>query len=384
MFRDIEPKTSISAKDVLPTGHGGTMQSDAGNNSDKISITIDGVDSVNKVCSCTFLYRADKVFHSVFLDLPPFSRKAREKFEMRPTDVPYTWAVTVELPLASRFSFRMLELNEPLEERHIGAERFASKPMWASGMHIETPGVEPAYSAVLPQGTPVGEVTEYAIKAGSEQPERQVWLYEPAKESEGNIEKLLIFFDGEMYLKAVNAASIIDSLIHRQEIPRVAALFVSPLEGMREKELVLNPNFSSHTANGLREFAEEKLGKRFGEGSCVAVGASFGGIAALYMAKQHPEFIHGVIAQSPSLWRCQDRMDDLIGAANAYFLNIHWGVFETQEKNGTSLAEANRQFVEMLAAAGHSFEFEEYRGGHGAVNWREALPKALKNVLKKI
>jgi enterochelin esterase-like enzyme len=78
-------------------------------------------------------------------------------------------------------------------------------------------------------GVPAGTVTSFRWVSDRIYPgvERNVRVYVPANLPQGQAANLIVFQDGSMYLDAeFGATAVLDNLIHRNEIPPTAALFV--------------------------------------------------------------------------------------------------------------------------------------------------------------
>lgn len=348
------------------------------------------IDEENGTCLFTFSYCGKEATRRVVLELPPFSRQNPEKFEMEFDGDHGIWRLDVELPLSSRFSYRFIEgidNNGPVQDDIFSeplafSERSYLKRLSEMHLTIDTPGASPRFSAKLPAEAERGSISAHIVENDPLGPGRQAWLYTPPDIDDRNVADLLVFFDGEMYLRTINVPEILDALHHDGRIPKTAAVFISNLPGRREKELILDVEFAEVAAVRIPKFAASNLNVGEKDLSVYFVGASYGAVAALYVASKHPDTCRGVISQSASLWRCIDQMDELIGSPKDRHLNMQWGLYETQERNDTSLREANQLLAEKLRTSGHKFIAEEFRGGHGPTSWREALPKALEAMLR--
>lgn len=312
---------------------------------------------------CEFRFAGNDDTRSVFLDIPPFSRIDPEKFEMRNRGS-HEWSIKIGLPTAARFSYCFTETKTNGEViRHIGERR---------GI-VETDGVSAASDVSIPADAPRGTLRRRSIRSERLRQERPISEYRTPDLSSGDPKTLLIFFDADIYLDEVRTVELLDSLFFRGLTKRTAAIFIEQLD--RENELILNADFAAFVADELVTGREAI--------SVIVVGSSFGGIAALYTAAAYPERFSGVIAQSVSLWRCRDRIDELIPKQRSYPIHLSWGEFEGVPRHGTTIRDANREFFARLASDGHEVIRDEYRGAHGAPNWREPLISALEIFIRE-
>lgn len=306
---------------------------------------------------------------SVLVDVPPFSRIYPEQFQMTRNGNSDSWSLTVELPAASRFAYSFVQTFENGDVIRRGELEDLGKLRSV----IATRNASPSFNATLPENAPRGTVNYLTIASEVLGQNRNLTVYRSPDLGNSEPDKVLIFFDRDIYFNEAGVADILDHLNFNGSLARTTAVFIEQVE--REKELVLNPHFAS--------FVTDELIKEFRGQENFIIGASFGGLCALYTVTSKPDAFAGVIAQSPSLWRCQEHLSKLTPPSGSYRTYIDWGLFEVETRNGINLRDANRQFSTELISLGHDIGHHEYRGGHGAANWRETLPAALEFITTK-
>jgi enterochelin esterase family protein len=117
-------------------------------------------------------------------------------------------------------------------------------------------------------------------------------------------------------------------------------------------------------------------------------GASFGGLAAAYVAFKHPELFGNVLSQSGSFWWRPEADPEyewvtrqFVGSPKLplrFYLQV--GLLEnlsTARPDSPTNLIANRHFRDVLESKGYSVEFQEVNGGHDFFPWKASLPDGL-------
>lgn len=121
----------------------------------------------------------------------------------------------------------------------------------------------------------------------------------------------------------------------------------------------------------------------------MLAGLSYTGLAAAFVAREHPGLFQKVISQSGSFWSndCwlveRFRKSPVRLATEFYLdvgrLEIHENVRHREDVlQVVSQIEGVRRFRDILLQLGHSVTYAEFYGGHDFEAWRKALPEALK------
>jgi enterochelin esterase-like enzyme len=198
-------------------------------------------------------------------------------------------------------------------------------------------------------------------------------------------------FDGESYLGAMAAPTLLDNLIAAGKIPALVAVFVNnATQRSRSHELPCNAAFADALASELVPFLRATLNVSSDAARVAVAGASFGGLAAAYAAYRHPELFGLALSQSGSFWwnfpRGSRHADgsDAPGWLTRRFsghakLPIHFyltaGAFERGSGNGN--LETTRALRDVLLAKGNRVDYAEFSGGHDHLAWRATLPDGL-------
>jgi enterochelin esterase-like enzyme len=233
-------------------------------------------------------------------------------------------------------------------------------------------------------GAPRGRVTRYELPtrnliAGKE---RAVYLYQP---STGEPCPLLVVWDGRDYLKRGKLAQIVDNLIFQKRINPIAMALVENGKSARfaeygcsESSLVFLLDLVLPLAKAelnVMEIAENKA-------SYGVLGASMGGLMAIYTALRFPEIFGKVISQSGafSFGRHDAVIFELIKRFDLHSTKI-WmdvGVYDF-----VHLLEANRRLHPLLVERGYDVTYQEYPAGHNYSAWRDEVWQGLEVLFKK-
>lgn len=205
---------------------------------------------------------------------------------------------------------------------------------------------------------------------------RGVWLYQPTTD---DAVPLLVVFDGADYYRRAKLTTMVDNLIAREEIRPIALALIENAGWARFMEYAASESTLMFLHNELLPFAAQHLRLLDADaGAHGVLGASMGGIMALYAGLRLPRVFGHVISQSGAF-----QVDPQFPFA-VFDLARHkptlprklWldcGIYEP-------LLAPNRAMAALLRERGIAFTYHEYSGGHNYTCWRRELPQALKAV----
>ena len=157
----------------------------------------------------------------------------------------------------------------------------------------------PDWSLHDPEARP-GEVVERTIASKALRRQVTYHLYLPARFRRVIRYPLLVVHDGQDYLNYASAKTVLDNLIHRNEIAEMVVAFVRPV-GDR---LVEYANHAPHARFVARELVPELTAELPLVDSPVGrtlMGSSFGGVASVSTAARYPDVFGSLLLESPSL-----------------------------------------------------------------------------------
>lgn len=252
-------------------------------------------------------------------------------------------------------------------------------------------------------GPPQGRWTDYRIDSKALGEARAVSVYVPRGVERAAAPGLLLIFDRESYRIAGRLPSMLDALVAAGRIRPTVALLVSPMDDARRgRDLPPNAAFQAFIADELIPFVRARYPLSADAADNVVAGSSYGGLAALHSALEHPGIFGNVIAQSASLWwypACcgpdRDETQADLPIDSGPDADMGWLIerYATAPRadiridmnvgrwEGALMLIPNRMMHHVLRARGYDVHYSEYSGGHDIIQWRATLPDALERLL---
>jgi enterochelin esterase family protein len=213
---------------------------------------------------------------------------------------------------------------------------------------------------------------------------RRVSVYLPARFRETRRYPLLIVHDGGDYVRYASLQTVLDNLIHRNEVAPLIVALTHPVDRLGEY-----PNNAAHAAfiaEQLLPAMQDKFPIYEKPASRCLMGASFGGVAALATAWRYPGTFGRLLLQSGSFAftdigesKRGPNFVKVVEFINAFRdapgkpsekVYLSCGTYE-------SLIYENRTMVPVLQGTGMEVRYEEARDGHNWENWRDRLRSGL-------
>lgn len=163
--------------------------------------------------------------------------------------------------------------------------------------------------AVAEDGIPAGELKKYQWNESKIYPgvKWEYWIYIP-HQYKGQEVNLIIFLDGNMYLKEAKVPIVLDHLIHKGEIPVMIALFINPGDkgpglpyyGGTDNRSIEYDSIDNRYASILADELIPEVKKEYNISSnpdkCGISGFSSSGNAAFAVAWHRPDLFSKVIS----------------------------------------------------------------------------------------
>lgn len=218
---------------------------------------------------------------------------------------------------------------------------------------------------------------------------RSLWIYGP--ENGLVASNLVVFLDGELFLKQIDALTVINRVSAENEMADNLFVFVSMhSQSARLSECSCNPRFAKFIAVELIEFLEVVYPELKKVRQRVLAGVSFSGLAAVFTATEFPGVFQKVVAQSGSFWWKDNWLIKHLNKRSAplpssFYLDV--GTLETEVDvegdstedtfQSTSQIDSVKQLRDALLSQGCLVNYVEFSGGHEAKEWAQTLPGAL-------
>jgi enterochelin esterase-like enzyme len=207
---------------------------------------------------------------------------------------------------------------------------------------------------------------------------RTVYLYQPPVKTPV---PLLIVYDGLDYLKRAYLPAIVDNLIAANRVRPFAMAMVQNAGRARSVEYSCCDATLGFVFESVIPFAQENLtllppgGEPYG-----ILGASMGGLMALYTGLRMPQVFGKVLSQSGAFSLVDHEMviTDLVKYAPPAPIAI-WmdaGRYEW-------LLEGNRRLYSLLNEKEYKVRYHEFSGGHNYTSWRNDLWRGLIFMFRK-
>ncbi|MEM9952358.1 MAG: alpha/beta hydrolase-fold protein [Chloroflexota bacterium] len=230
-------------------------------------------------------------------------------------------------------------------------------------------------------GIQKGTITDHTINFGlfGSNHERDVWLYQPATDEPV---PLLVVLDGKDYMERGKLVTIVDNMIDDGKIQPIALAMIDNAYEHRMIEYNQNETIPVLLHNTLLPLAQKHLNLldvKDNPSAYGILGASMGGLMALYIGLRMPDIFGKVITQAGAFFTYDDGREALIHVLVDLLptapLNI-WldcGIYDF-------LYDFNRDMRQRLANKGYEVSYAEHAGGHNYTSWRDLLPNALETL----
>jgi enterochelin esterase-like enzyme len=296
-----------------------------------------------------------------------------------------TWVLQLDVPPKSRMEYKIgvamygrgTLIRDPLN-KHTARDPFgANSVVYGDGYR------PPEWSLDDPEARK-GSIEERHVDSKVFGDWRPIRIYRPARFRETRRYPLLVVHDGFDYLGFANLQAILDNLIHRLELPPLIAIMTQSSDRMHE--YAADPRHADFLVKDLVPQMEQLLPLVREPAARAVLGASFGAVASLHAAWQHPGFFGKLLLQSGSFVFTEigehDRgpvFDPVVKFVNEFrrapgrpadSVFVSCGVYE-------SLIYYNRSLVPLLQETGMQVRFREANDGHNWENWRDRLREGL-------
>jgi enterochelin esterase family protein len=205
---------------------------------------------------------------------------------------------------------------------------------------------------------------------------RTIYLYQPPTPEPV---PLVVALDGQDYRRRARLADIVDNLVATGRIKPVALALVYHGRTARGVEYACSEatlGFLIHRVLPLAQTELNLLNVRTRPGAFGVLGASMGGLMALFAGLRAPGIFGNVLSQSGAFSDDYESVVfDLVrhGPVRPLRLWLDAGRYEW-------LLEGNRSIYKLLAERGYDVAFREFNGGHNYPAWRNDLPHGLEHL----
>lgn len=291
---------------------------------------------------------------------------------------PGIWTYKLQLPKDAYIEYRYLHdgvrIADPFNPREL------SNGLGDYNNYFGMPDYKPTGLTRKNPRTPHGLITSHEVNTDEFilGKTRTVYLYQPAVT---NPVPLIVIWDGQDYLKRAHLNIIVDNLIARGSIDPLALAFVSH-GGQKTRTVEYAPSeatmaFLLYEVLPLAREELNLLDINAFPGAYGIMGASMGGLMALYTGVRLPHIFGNVLSQSGAFsWAgFETGVFDLLREVKKLPLKI-WmdvGLYDL-----AGLLDSNRQMLNLLNQRGYPVIYREYHAGHNFTSWRNDIKRGLK------
>jgi enterochelin esterase family protein len=275
---------------------------------------------------------------------------------------------------------------------------------WASVLTLPDAPREPRFYT---SGDGPRELTSHLLRSAVFGNERTITVYTPPRSTPAPSEALalLVLFDGEWWLRVAELPVALDNLHAENLIPPTAVVFVhNATRTSRMVELPCEPRLPTMLAEELLPMVRANHGLATGPERSIVGGASYGGLAAAYVAFSRPDLFGNILSCSgsfwwglandpsePFRWGCDGEPEWLtrqyaLAERKPLRFWMDVGVLERGQlpyAPGVDQVSVNRHMRTVLQAKGYDVTYYEAPGGHDFATWRLTAPAGLQTLLSK-
>jgi enterochelin esterase-like enzyme len=204
---------------------------------------------------------------------------------------------------------------------------------------------------------------------------RPVYLYAPPVETPV---PLVVVYDGSDYLKRAKLNIIVDNLIAEERIRPFAIAFAQNGGPARSVEYSCAESTLGLLMEHILPLAKQQLNLEPVEnGNYGIMGASMGGLMALFTAFRLPQVFRKVLSQSGAFIApdYQSVVVDLVRFMPPPAVDIWMDVGRLEW-----LLDGNRQMYALLKEKNYQAKYREYSGGHNYTAWRDDIWHGLESL----
>ncbi|MDX1541318.1 MAG: alpha/beta hydrolase-fold protein [Geminicoccaceae bacterium] len=295
------------------------------------------------------------------------------------------WHAHLELPPGSRIEYKLEVVSDGTSAWLTDPRNpaLAHDPFGANSVCAAYGYERPAWSLPDPDARP-GSLDELTIESAVFGDTRRLQLYLPARFRRSRRYPLLVVHDGSDFLRFADLQTVLDNLIHANEVAPMIVLMSDPVDRLAEYRG--STAHSAFVAEELLPRAEQEFPLIEAPAARGLLGASLGAVASLSTAWRYPGVFDNLLLQSGSFafsdigkHRRDPVFDPVVELINAFRADPGRPAARVYQTCGIyeSLIYENRSMVPLLQALGIEVRYEEARDGHHWENWRDRLRAGL-------
>ncbi|MFN3651756.1 MAG: alpha/beta hydrolase [Armatimonadota bacterium] len=284
---------------------------------------------------------------------------------------------------------------------HVTAFQYQVNGRRFGGRALQVEHFAPHPDTVERQGVSKGKVTKHEWRSRVfDGTIRDYWVYVPVQYRDEQPAAVMVFQDGESYLRQAKMATVFDNLIARGDLPPTIGIFINPgrFENGRSNRSFEYDTLSDQYARFIRDEILPEVGKSYRlttdpERRAIC-GISSGAICAWTVAWQMPDQFRKVIshvgsyvniAAGPTLREGGHNYAALIRKTPKKPIRV-WlqdGANDLNNEHG-NWPLANQEMASSLDFAGYDYYFDYGKGFHSLNHGAATLPESLRWLFRDV
>lgn len=287
-----------------------------------------------------------------------------------------TWIHTESLPNDAYIEYAYLDQEKEIRQPDPFNSNSVPNGLGEINHFFYMPGAEPSSLVRRRRGIARGKVSSHFVHTehlavGNK---RRLWLYQPATDSPS---PLIVVLDGNDYLHQGKLLSILDNLIALNRVQPIALAMVAHGRSARVVEYLCSDATLAFIYELVLPLAHQELNlvdPRKQPGVFGIMGASMGGLMALYAGLRAPGIFGHVLSQSGAF---SIQGHDFVVMDLARHLPLEGVKIWMDVGKFEHLLSSNRSMQKLLDERGYQVQYREYPGGHNYTSWRNDLWRGL-------
>lgn len=286
------------------------------------------------------------------------------------------WAYQTKLPQDAYIEYAFLDIEtgerlpDPLNPRS------CPNGLGDNNHYFYMPGAAPSRFIRRQRGISKGRLTRYILAADEFLigRNRTVYLYQPPTDEPC---PLVLVFDGQDYIRRGRLIEIVDNLIAQKRIRPIALALIYHGGKTRLHEYACSDITLGFVDLAVLPLARKELNLidlSKTPGGYGVLGASMGGLMALYSGLRLPNVFGQILSQSGAfnLFRHELVIMDLVRYFPVQPLNVWMDVGRFEY-----LLSTNQEMYSLMSEKGYQVSYREYPGGHNYTSWRDDIWRGL-------
>jgi enterochelin esterase family protein len=289
---------------------------------------------------------------------------------------PGIWACSFDLPRDAYLEYAFLDPETDERIRDPNNKRRIWNGVNGYNHFFYMPDAAPTLLARKRKGVPQGIITKHITKAWmlEDDGKRTVHLYQPSTDEPV---PLLAVYDGNDYLRRGKLAIIADNMIAEKRIQPIAIAFLTNGGRRRFVEYACSEATLAWIDHEVLPLARRELNlldvKNL-PGAYGVLGASMGGLMALYTGLRMPDIFGKIISQSGAFHF--EQFDTVTVDMVQHLLKRNLSIWMDAGKLEW-LLESSQKMHNLLKNKGYDVTYREYTGGHCYTAWRDDIWRGL-------